>query len=340
MKFDQEKKRAIRIYILEKISQGREELSKTVAEAFSINQNTVHTYINELVEEGIIQRVKRGKYELVSTEEVVLLQRSKGDLDSDTYAFYKFFEPYIKELAFNVREIWAYAFSEMMNNVMDHSGAENVKLIITQNYLNTTAAIIDDGIGIFEKIKQHFQLPSHEEAICELFKGKLTTDVKNHSGEGIFFSSKMMDEFFILSDGKIFSNNKYDDSKVIDLTIVTKGTGVIMKLSNFSHKQSYEVFDQYASVEGGFVRTKIPLKHIFEASPVSRSQAKRVCNRLEKFEEVVIDFEGIEWMGQGFAHQIFAVFQREHPDVKLSPINMNESITKMYNHVVEGMKTN
>lgn len=118
----------------------------------------------------------------------------------------------------------------------------------------------------------------------------------------------MMDEFFIVSS-------------------------VIMGLSNYMHKDPKEVFDLYANVDGGFTKTKIPIKNIFDTSPVSRSQAKRVCNRLERFHEVVIDFEGVQWMGQGFAHQIFVVFAKEHPDIVIMPINMNEDVTKMYNHV-------
>ena len=76
------------------------------------------------------------------------------------------------------------------------------------------------------------------------------------------------------------------------------------------------------------------MKNIFDSSPVSSSQAKRVFNRLEKFKEIVIDFEGVQWMGQGFAHQLFVVFAREHLDIQIMPINMNEDITKMYNHVI------
>ena len=61
------------------------------------------------------------------------------------------------------------------------------------------------------------------------------------------------------------------------------------------------------------------MKNIFDSSPVSRSQAKRVCNRLENFKEVVLDFEGVQWMGQGFAHQLFVVFANDHPDIQLTP---------------------
>ena len=67
---------------------------------------------------------------------------------------------------------------------------------------------------------------------------------------------------------------------------------------------------------------------------MSRSQAKRVCNRLDKFREVVLDFEGLSWMGQGFAHQIFVVFERENPEIKLVPVHMEADGEKMYRHVM------
>ncbi len=50
----------------------------------------------------------------------------------------------------------------------------------------------------------------------------------------------------------------------------------------------------------------------------------------------MLDFEGLEWMGQGFAHQIFVVFQNAHPDIVLTPVNMSDGVNKMYNHVVNG----
>ncbi len=335
MKFDEEKKRSIIFYILEKINQGEPSVTKTVSEAFSVNQNTIHTYINSLVRDNIIERIKRGQYKLVSNEFVYEIKRSAGDLDNDTYAYSKCLHSHIENLESNVRQIWSYTFSEMINNVMDHSEAEKTEIVIEQDYLKTTAIISDNGIGIFNKIKSHFGFETVEDVICELFKGKLTTDTVNHSGEGIFFSSKMMDDFFIVSSGKIFSNNKYDNSRIIDIAAENqKGTSVIMSLSNFTHKIPGEIFDLYANVDGGFTKTRIPMKNIFDTAPVSRSQAKRVSNRLEKFKEVIIDFDNVQWMGQGFAHQLFVVFNNEHPDIKIMPVSMNEDVTKMYNHVV------
>lgn len=334
MKFSENRKQTIKRYILEKISQKSPSISKTVAETFGVNPSTIHAYMNELVEEQVIRKIKRGEYALVSHEYVYSLKRSAGDLNSDIYAFEACLSNHLRTFDTNIIDIWSYAFSEMINNVMDHSMAENVRIIVNQDYMNTCVMIFDDGVGIFKKIQDHFKLASLDEAICELFKGKLTTDTENHSGEGIFFSSKLMDEFFIISSGKVFTNNKYDDSRIIDITTSgQKGTCVFMELSNYSHKTSKEVFDTYANIDGGFVKTRIPLKNIFDSSPVSRSQAKRVCNRLEKFKEVIVDFSEVTWMGQGFAHQLFVVFANNHPEIVITPINMNEDVTKMYNHV-------
>ena len=335
MKFIVEKKQSIKRYILEKISQNDPSISKTVANTFSVNPSTIHAYMNELVEDNVIRKIKRGQYELISRKYTYVLSRENGDLNNDTYAFDACLNKHINNFADNVRDIWSYTFSEMINNVMDHSLAENVNIVVFQDFLTTRVMITDNGVGIFQKIKDYFKLSSVEEAICELFKGKLTTDTANHSGEGIFFSSKLMDDFFIISSGKIFTNNKYDDSRIIDLALENqKGTCVIMSLSNFSHKTAKEVFDAYANIDGGFIKTRIPLKNIFDTSPVSRSQAKRVCNRLDKFKEVIIDFDEIVWVGQAFAHQLFVVFANAHPDIVLVPINMNEDVTKMYNHVI------
>lgn len=336
MKYSAEKKQAIRLYILEKISAGAENLSKTAAEALGISTNTVHSCLNELLAGGIIEKQARGKYRLCETVSEYTFRRSLGELESDTVAYDVCLRDKLCDLPDSIKHIWSYALSEMVNNVIDHSGAECMRISVTQSYLTTSVSVMDNGVGIFEKIRSHFSLQSHEEAICELFKGKLTTDRANHSGEGIFFSSKMMDTFFILSGGKVFSTSKYENEHVLDLEDPILGTFVYMSLSNFTARTAKEVFDLYANTEGVFTTTRIPIRSIFDSAPVSRSQAKRLANRLESFTEVIFDFEGVGWMGQGFAHQLFSVFARSHPELSLVAINMNEGVSAMYRHVMGG----
>ena len=334
MKYSADKKQTIILYILEKISTEAQSISKVVSETFGVSPNTIHSYLNELIEKGVIEKLNRGKYKLVNTRSEYTFSRSAGELESDTLPYDRCLENAINHLDSNIQRIWTYGLSEMVNNVIDHSNAENMKLIVIQNYLTTSVVLIDDGVGIFEKIKNHFGLSNLDEAICELFKGKLTTDAANHSGEGIFFTSKMMDSFIIISDGKIFTSSKFSNDSIFDIENI-QGTCVFMSLSNFTHKTPKEIFDQYSDIDGGFNTTKIPLKNIFDGAPVSRSQAKRVCNRLEQFTEAILDFDEIEWMGQGFAHQIFVVFKSLYPDISIIPINMNDSVESMYKHVIK-----
>lgn len=180
-----------------------------------------------------------------------------------------------------------------------------------------------------------------EEAIISLFKGKLTTDSENHSGEGIFFTSRVMDYFAALSSNQIFRHDNnieelsnLDQRKTLKNWKDKKGTLVMMALSNKSLKLLKEVFDMFADVDGGFTTTKIPMKNVCDNGRlISRSQAKRIYFGFDKFRKVILDFNGIEDIGQGFAHELFVVFTAKHPDIELESINVNDEVQKMINHV-------
>ena len=46
---------------------------------------------------------------------------------------------------------------------------------------------------------------------------------------------------------------------------------------------------------------------------ISRSQAKRVAHRFERFERVELDFAGVPDIGQAFADEMFRVFAKRIP---------------------------
>jgi len=62
---------------------------------------------------------------------------------------------------------------------------------------------------------------------------------------------------------------------------------------------------------------------------VSRSQAKRLLNRFDRFRVVVLDFEGISEIGQAFADEVFRVFPNFHPTTEICAINANDPVKKM-----------
>jgi len=55
--------------------------------------------------------------------------------------------------------------------------------------------------------------------------------------------------------------------------------------------------------------------------------------RVDRFQEVLLDFSGVEMIGQAFADQIFRVFRNEHTDIKLVRINTNDDVEKMVHRV-------
>ncbi len=331
-------KERIKHYILEKIEIGDNAIAQKTAETFHISLTTVYRYLNELCTEKIIKR--EGRKYVLSEIENVKIYYCNNKLEEDRI-FNEIIEPIANNLPDNVYKIWQYAFTEMMNNAIDHSNASEIIIYTLYNYCSTKIMIDDNGIGIFEKIKEYYGYETLDDAVNELFKGKLTTDSENHSGEGIFFTSRMIEHFGVLSDGKIFTHNTHHDV-IQDIVSIPelkswkdkKGTTVAMIMPNNSKVNIKEVFDMFSDVDNGFIKTHIPLKNIFtDGFPVSRSQAKRLCARFESFEEVILDFEGIDDIGQGFAHELFVVFKRKHPHVNISVTNENQDIRKMLAHV-------
>lgn len=341
MSFKEEKRRQIKHYMLEKIATGDTDVVNKTVLVFQISKNTGYRYLRELQEEGVIAKEKSG-WHLVQETKSFRFRRLEALQVGEDRIYEKYFASYVEKFAENVQHIWEYAFMEMMNNALDHSQAEYISLDLWQDVLHTSVRIVDDGVGIFRKIQDYYHFATLEDAIGELFKGKLTTDAQNHSGEGIFFTSHMMDRFLILSDGKIFTQDLFekciqDVEKTVGWTESrSSGTCVYMELSNFTDKTAKEIFDRFVDVEMGFTKTSIPLKNIFDGSLVSRSQAKRLCRRFENFAEVELDFSGVSAMGQGFAHEVFVVYQKKHPETSLLPIHMSENVQKMYRHVIHG----
>jgi hypothetical protein len=110
-----------------------------------------------------------------------------------------------------------------------------------------------------------------------------------------------------------------------------------MTLENETDRDSKEVFDMYADVDEGVFRTHIPVKEAcVTGDPVARSQARRICCRLEEFQEVILDFQNVEFMGQGFADELFRVYAGAHPHIILTPINMFPDVERMIRHVSRG----
>jgi anti-sigma regulatory factor (Ser/Thr protein kinase) len=243
------------------------------------------------------------------------------------------FAPLLGKLPENVWHIWHYGFTEMFNNVLDHSGATRVSISLVKTAAATTVEIFDNGIGIFKKIQAALGLLDERHAVLELAKGKLTTDPANHSGEGIFFSSRMFDEFDILS-GEVYFSHEFDRNEdwILQSGAAQGGTLVRMTLHNHTARTTKKVFDKFTSDDDyGFTKTVVPVKlmRYGDDNLVSRSQARRLLARFDRFKVVMLDFSGVASIGQAFADEVFRVFRNKHPNVELVPIRASSEVKRM-----------
>jgi len=241
-------------------------------------------------------------------------------------------------LSQNVRSIWSTAFTEMYNNVIDHSSATEAIVEIRKTAIETQMLIHDNGIGIFKKIQQAVKLPDERYAVIELSKGKFTTDPSKHSGEGIFFTSKMFDSFDILVGALSFSRNPNIQLDWV-LEKCKNGTTVWMKLDNRSTREPKDVYDTFTE-DFSFNKTTVPVKlaQVGSSGLVSRSQAKRILAGIDRFEVVSLDCTGVEWIGQGFADEIFRVYQNAHPGVRLQVDHANADVSAMIQRAKRGQR--
>ena len=129
-------------------------------------------------------------------------------------------------------------------------------------------------------------------------------------GEGIFFTSRMFDEFEIESKGL-----------------------------NYSHNTEYS-FDYTEDARGietsQFNKTVIPVKlaQFGNEKLLSRSQAKRLLMHVEKFENAIFDFKDVNSIGQAFADEIFRVYANKNVNITLLPLNMTVDVEMMVNRAL------
>lgn len=241
----------------------------------------------------------------------------------------------LKNLPENVRNIFIYAFSEMLNNAIEHSASVRIGIEVSIQKKMLSFIVNDSGIGVFRNIMQKRKLKSEIEAIQDLMKGKTTTMPKSHSGEGIFFTSKSGDLFILDSFGyQLIVNNEIPDVFVKKTRKIKRGTQVIFNLDTSSKLHLNELFNQYTNptkdIDYGFNKTKIHIKlYTIGNVHISRSQARRVLSGLEKFKIIVFDFDKVQMAGQSFTDEIFRVFHNKHPEITLEAVNMNGEVKFM-----------
>lgn len=310
------------------------DLVQAVMRQLRVSRPTVIKQVQVLVDEGFLEKLgtTRPTYSLGPSRRSIFTYKLDGLAEDRVWT--KDVAPLLKGLPRNVLDISHHGLTEMVNNAIDHSEGTEVIVFVDRTGESLTMWVQDNGVGIFKKITNALDLPDERIAILELSKGKLTTDPTRHSGEGIFFTSRMFDSFQIFSGDLVFDHiDSEENDYLMERDGSIDGTAVSMEISVNSVRTDTEVFKEFSSGpdEYSFAKTVVPVRlaRVGDENLVSRSQAKRLMRRVDRFKSVILDFEGVDRIGQAFADEIFRVFANAHPEIVIASAHASPDVQQM-----------
>jgi anti-sigma regulatory factor (Ser/Thr protein kinase) len=324
--------RTTRDRIVALFAAGKPRAAGDVARAMRISRQAAHRHLAALVASGDLRAEGRGRgarYRDAGSlpqsrsypRAVISEDRVWRELADSTRA--------IRALGPDARSVFNYGFTEMLNNAIEHSGSRKVQVRFEQIPRGLAFEIVDEGRGVYANVRKTLGLASDLDALQEISKGKLTTLPEGHTGEGIFFTSKVADVFELESGRLRWIVDNVRGDVAVGQVPVRKGTRVRFEAGTKPRRKLADVFAEY-TVDLEFRKTRVVIK-LFTLGTrfVSRSEARRVVTGLERFSEAILDFEKVEEVGQGFADEVFRVWAKAHRNTDLTPTNMSEPVAFM-----------
>lgn len=311
--------------------------SVELARHAKIARQVATRHLNDLIAAGEIHRTgstKSALYFWGPSKQVILnklhmAKTRRGLSEHEVFLEIESALHFKKTLSKAGNQIAIYSFSEMLNNAIDHSSSALISIDVSITNGIFAFSIKDSGIGIFNRLKKGFKLKTDLEAIEFLFKGKHTTFPERHSGQGIFYTSRIADKFQIRSNELTVLTDNIKEDQIITSSKKIKGTEVSFQIKAKTKKSLEKLFKDYANEDFEFDKNVVRIKLNSATDLVSRSQARRVLIGMEKFKRLIFDFNKIKGIGQAFADEIFRVYPQLNPGVEISYINANEPVTFM-----------
>lgn len=320
-----------------------------LARRIGVSRQAVHRHLRALVDEGrvhregvtkgAVYRLGRGKTGVVHRTVSRQLQLA-GLKEDQVYA--ERVQPILDgwRLSSQAVSILHYAFTEILNNAIDHSESERCRIQLGTRPYHATFKIRDFGVGIFSTIAAKYGAADEYEALRHLLKGKTTTAPDRHTGEGIFFTSRAADQMVIRSHRLQIRFENESKNTVVEELRFQSGTEVSFSIRSRSRRRLEDIFSRYApeDFDYRFSKTDVQVRLLRDES-ISRSEARRLLHGLDRFRQVTLDFASVKQLGQGFADEVFRVWMVAYPNTTVRVRNLSPRLRPMIAHVVdEGAK--
>jgi DNA-binding Lrp family transcriptional regulator len=321
---------------IERLLRRRKRVSSAdVATALGVTRQAAHRRLRKLAAEGKVVAVGAGRtarWEVAGARRTFRFHTT-GLAEDRAWEELRRTVPELAALPESATRIASYAFTEMLNNAIDHSGSKTVDVTIEPVPGGVSFEIVDRGLGAFETVRDRFHLASPLDALGEISKGKATTKPEAHAGEGLFFTSKAVRRFVLEANGQAWLVDDERGDEAAAPSDVRRGTRVRFEVPSAPKRTLVQLFEAYTE-DHAFAKTRIVVR-LFErgADFVSRSEARRLLAGLERFREVVLDFARVKSVGQGFCDEVFRVWAEAHPEVRLVVEHAAEEVAFMIRRV-------
>lgn len=323
------KRENVKQAVLGLFADGRQRIqTRDVAEMLGVTRQAAHLHLSRLTDAGVLEARGAGRgAHYVRADRIYRCEYALAGLaEHQVWEDCRAAAPVLADLPAETEAIVQYALTELVNNSIDHSSGSTVTVEAGADGSGIYILVVDDGVGVYSHLRRELNLPSEIDALQELSKGKVTTQPSRHTGEGLFFVPRIADQFQLHSGELEWRvDNDRGDMAVANAASI-EGTRAYFEIDRDTSKKLMRLFDEFTE-DFEFTKTQIVIK-LFEFGTrfISRSEAKRLLHDLDRFRQVVLDFNGVDAVGQGFADEVFRIWAASHPEVILIPINMNEAV--------------
>lgn len=319
----------IKTFILQNIAKHRKNIVQEVIGRFGISRQAVNKHMNRLISDNKVMAygVTKGRYyELVP--EVNYSKTINFDKKQDPeLIFNKFIKPQIQILKNNLYDIFQFSICALLTNIQDYSNARTVYFKLFISHKKVHFIISDNGIGIFEDIKNKQNLYNERLAALELAKGSISSEPQNRSGEEVKLICNLFDTITIDSSGQSLSFNKKNEKWLINDSLQSKGTRIHLTIDTFRKRTCKEVFERYFSSENSKVRIPVNLADISQQNIVnSKSYVSYVLRNINNYNKVEFDFSQVNLIGPTFANELVRKTRESNLFAEIEWVNTNKTI--------------
>jgi anti-sigma regulatory factor (Ser/Thr protein kinase) len=302
-----------------------------VAELLGVSRQAAHRRLRRLAHEGSVVATGAGRSSRwePARGRTGLHLRTVGLAEDRVWDELGRRVPEISRLGVEARHIAAYAFTEMLNNAIEHSGSKTIDVSVEASAEGLSFLVVDRGVGAFETVRAKLGLESALDALGEISKGKTTTMPERHTGEGLFFTSKAVRRFVLEANRLAWVVDTDRGDFAAEPSPIRVGTRVRFVVPLRPKQTLGQLFAQYTE-QLEFSKTRAVVRLFTRGTEfMSRSEARRLLSGLERFRVVVLDFDRVRSVGQGFCDEVFRVWAAAHSTIRLEVENATPTVAFM-----------